>query len=188
MRAQDQARLDVPPGTYHSYPIPYVVVYNTTTAGYFLIGAFGIALIGMSGLSIGLAIAYLVFALGQAYVYMPLQVCPHCAYARIRGGRCVSGMDCVSRTLRSPRDPGGLSRRERDPLGHNTVFHAALLFPLFVMLVGFAYGFSWPLAVTFLLAVGLLALRIHLVLPHVACAHCASRRICPNARSMGVAD
>ncbi len=188
MQAGDQARLDIPPGAHRSYPLPYVVLYNTTTGGYFLVGTLGIAVIGMSGPSIGLAAAYLLFALGQAYVYMPLSVCPHCAYARIRDGRCVSGMDCISRTLRDPRDPEGLTDRERDRFGHNAVFHTALLFPLIVMLVGFAYGFSWPLAATFLIAVGLLTLRIHLVLPRMACPHCASRGICPNARSMGVAD
>ena len=44
------------------------------------------------------AIAYLVVALGQMYVVMPLVVCPSSVHA-MAGGRCVSGMNLVAAGL-----------------------------------------------------------------------------------------
>lgn len=178
----------IPSGTYRSFPLGHVVVYVMSTGAYFTLGAAGIALSGRSFVTIVLGIAYGLFAFAQTYGYMPLAVCPHCMYTRMGDGRCASGMDCVSRRLREPRDVEGLMAREHARPSHNAVVQATLVLPIVVMLVGITYAPSLALAATFVLVVGLLAFRIHFVMPRLACARCASKRVCPNAANMGVAD
>jgi hypothetical protein len=56
------------------------------------------------------------------------------------------------------------------------------------MIPALVLNFSPLLLVVFVAVVGLLALRMFVVFPKVACVHCRARNICPNAQSMGLSD
>ena len=71
-------------------------------------------------------------------------------------------------------------------LCHNNLYLAAKIFPLLAMLPGLFLNFSPALLVVFVAVVGLLLLRIFIFFPEVACVHCLAKKICPNARSMGL--
>jgi hypothetical protein len=49
------------------------------------------------GVSIGSV--YLVFALVEMYLLMPLKVCPDCPYYSLENSLCISGLNVVSRKL-----------------------------------------------------------------------------------------
>ena len=121
---------------YRIYPLASVLLYNGVTLAHFGLGMVGI-LVGFRTwpmLAWILAVAYLLFALTQIYVVMPLKVCPACAYRRMEGARCVSALNVISARLTAPRDPDRFSQRARGPLCHNNLYMAALVVPLLLML------------------------------------------------------
>jgi len=134
------------------------------------------------------ALAYLVVALGQMYVVMPLVVCSSCVYATMAGGRCVSGMNLVAARLGRTSPPEQFAaRRTKGILSHNKLYMGSLIAPLPLLAVGLVVDFS-PLALAALLAVaGLLAFRVVVVFKRTACPHCAAKGRCPNAKAMGIA-
>ena len=135
-----------------------------------------------------LAIVYLVVALGQMYLLMPLVVCSSCVYRTMSGSRCVSGLNVVSAHYRrnQPQDEFE-ARRTRGALSHNKLYMGSLVAPIPLVAVGLFVNFS-PAALALLLAVGaLLAFRIVVVFKRTACPHCAAKGRCPNARAMGIA-
>src|SRR5664280_679454 len=80
---------------YKVYPLTSVILYNGVTLAHFGLGMLGI-LVGFRTwptLAWILAVAYVLFALTQMYVLMPLKVCPTCAYRRIDGARCISALN-----------------------------------------------------------------------------------------------
>ena len=134
-----------------------------------------------------LAIAYLVVALGQMYVVMPLVVCAACVYTTMPGGRCVSGMNVVAARLgrRAPAHEFE-GRRTKGALSHNRLYMGSLIAPIPLLAVGLVVNFS-PLALVALLAVAaLLAFRIVVIFKRAACPHCAAKGRCPNAKAMGI--
>ena len=135
-----------------------------------------------------LGAAYLVFAFAQMYLVMPLAVCPHCVYYSIEAGRCVSGMNLVSRALTKQGDPDRFADRAKGLLSHNKLYMAALVAPLLIMPVGMVAFFWWPPLAIWLILAGLMAFRIFVIFPKVACVHCAAKRRCPNAQSMGLSE
>ena len=80
-------------GVYRSYPLRDVALYNGVTLLHFGLAGSGLLLAyeRWPTLAWVLAITYLVVALGQMYVMMPLVVCAACAYATMPDARCVSG-------------------------------------------------------------------------------------------------
>jgi hypothetical protein len=165
-----------------------VALYNGTTLAHYTLGATGV-IIGYDrrpvlGWTIGPV--YLAFALVQMYGLMPLTVCPSCAYRRMDGARCISAMNLVSARLAAPRDKETFSRRGTGFLCHNNLYLAALILPLLLMLPALVFAFSWALLSVFLVVVGLLAFRMLILFPRVACGHCAAKKQCPNARAMGI--
>ena len=177
-------------GVHRSYPLRDVVVYNGVTLLHFGVATLGLlaAYDRWPAAAWALAITYLVVALGQMYVVMPLVVCAACVYATMRDARCVSGMNLVAARLgrRAPLDEFE-ARRTRGVLSHNKLYMGSLIAPIPLLLVGLIVNFS-PLALVALLIVGaLLAFRVLVVFRRTACPHCAAKGRCPNARAMGIA-
>ena len=83
------------PRSFRRYPLWRVLGLNGLTVAHYLVGC-GAILVAyrhypLLGWPVGLA--YLVFAMVQLYVLMPLVVCPGCVYRTMRGGRCASGLN-----------------------------------------------------------------------------------------------
>jgi hypothetical protein len=173
---------------YRVFPAASVVLYNGVTLAHFGLGALGL-LIGFETwptLAWILAGAYLVFALGQMYILMPLKVCPTCVYRRMDGARCVSGLNLVSARLAPPRDRDGFPERARGAFCHNNLYMASLIAPLVLIAPALVIAFSWALVGIFAAVAVLLVLRMFVIFPRVACGHCVERGRCPNAQAMGI--
>jgi hypothetical protein len=170
------------------YPLSHMLLYNGATALHYIAGGTGIIL-GYAGLpGYVLGGLYLGFAFVQMYVLMPIMVCPSCVYYRMQGGLCTSGLNLVSRRLARQRDLDQFESRAQGILCHNNLYLASLAFPILAMIPALVIAFS-PVVLGLLLAViGLLALRFFVIFPKTACVHCAARKQCPNARSMGLAE
>jgi hypothetical protein len=174
---------------HRTYPLRDVALYNGITLLHFGLAALGllIAYDHWPLLAWVLAIAYLVIALGQMYVVMPLVVCPACVYATMPGSRCVSGMNLLVARLRltAPAEEFE-ARRTRGMLSHNKLYMGSLIAPIPLLAVGLVLNFS-PLGLVVLLAVvALLAFRVVVVFKRRACPHCAAKGRCPNAKAMGI--
>jgi hypothetical protein len=174
---------------HRTYPMRDVALYNGVTLLHFGIATFGlvIAFDRWPLLAWVLGIAYLVIALAQMYVVMPLVVCPACVYTTMSGSRCVSGMNLVVARLglTAPAEEFE-ARRTRGMLSHNKLYMGSLIAPIPLLAVGLVLDFS-PLGLAALLAVAaLLVFRIVAIFKHTACPHCAMKARCPNARAMGI--
>jgi hypothetical protein len=173
---------------YTHYPLANIAVYNGVTLAHYGLGASGL-LLGYARwpmLSWTAGMVYLVFALGQMYVLMPLMVCPSCAYRRIDGARCISAMNLVSARIAPLADPDDFPKRARGALCHNNLYMASLIAPLVLLLPALVIAFSWALLTIFLALLAIFALRLFVVFPYVACGHCAAKGRCPNAKAMGI--
>ena len=92
---------------YKRYPLANLAIYNGVTPAHYGLGAAGIIL-GHGrwpALAWGAGLLYLVFALAQMYVLMPLVVCPSCAHRRIDDARCISALNLVSAGIAPLGDP-----------------------------------------------------------------------------------
>jgi hypothetical protein len=173
---------------YQRYPAANVAIYNGATLAHYGLGAAGIV-VGydrwpVAGWIAGLA--YLLFALGQMYVMMPLVVCPSCTYRRLEGGRCISALNLVSARLAPLADPDRFPLRAKGTLCHNNLYMASLIAPLVLIAPALVFAFSWVLLGIFVAVAALLALRMFVIFPRVACGHCAEKKRCPNAQAMGI--
>ena len=173
---------------YARYPLANIAIYNGVTLAHFGLGAAGIVLgyarWPTAAWTIGLV--YLVFALGQMYVLMLLSVCPSCVYRRLDGARCVSAMNLVSARIAPLADEGDFGRRAEGALCHNHLYMASLVAPLVIILPALVFAFSWALLALLLAVAALLALRLFVVFPRVACGVCAAKGRCPNTKAMGI--
>ena len=176
------------PRVYNVYPLTSVLLYNGVTVVHFGLGALGLLISYRTWPSAAwvLSGAYLLFALTQMYVLMPLKVCPSCAYRRMDGARCVSALNLVSARFSAPRDPDRFSERARGILCHNNLYMAALVLPLLLILPGLVADFSIALLALFVILAALLAFRMFVLFTRVACVHCAAKRHCPNAQAMRI--
>ncbi len=174
---------------YRSYPVRSVVLYNGVTLLHFGLATWGllVAYDRWPVLALVLALAYLVVALGQMYVMMPLVVCVACVYATMAGARCVSGLSLIAARL-EPASPAEFqTRRAKGALSHNKLYMGSLIAPIPLVAAGLIINFS-PVALALMLAVAaLLAFRILVVFRRTACPHCAAKGRCPNAKAMGIA-
>jgi hypothetical protein len=177
-------------GVYRSYPLRDVALYNGVTLLHFGVAAAGLLLVygRWPVLAWVLAIVYLLVALGQMYVVMPLVVCTACVYTTMPGSRCVSGMNLVAARLgrRAPAEEFE-ARRTKGVLSHNKLYMGSLIAPIPLLAIGLVFNLS-ALALAALLAVAaLLAFRIFVIFRRTACPHCAAKGHCPNAKAMGIA-
>jgi hypothetical protein len=173
---------------YRRYPAVNIAIYNGATLAHYGLGAAGV-LIGYDRLPVlawVVGVGYLLFALGQMYVMMPLVVCPSCAYRRLDGARCVSAMNLVSARLAPLAETDAFPLRAKGALCHNNLYMASLIAPLVLIAPALVIAFSWVLMGIFGAVAALLALRMFVIFPHVACGHCVERRRCPNAQAMGI--
>ncbi len=173
---------------YRHYPLANIVIYNGVTLAHYALGAVGIV-VGYARwplLAWTVGLVYLVFALGQMYVLMPLVVCPSCAYRRMDGARCVSAMNLVSARIAPLADPEEFARRAEGAFCHNHLYMASLIAPLVLIVPALIVAFSWIVLALLLAVAALFALRLFVVFPRVACGVCAARGRCPNAKAMGL--
>ena len=174
---------------HRSFPLRDVALYNGVTLLHFGLAAVGLLLVygRWPALAWVLAIVYLVVALGQMYVVMPLVVCAACVYSTMPGARCVSGMNVIAaRLVRSAPLGEFEARRTKGPLSHNKLYMGSLIAPIPLLAVGLIVNFS-PAALAVLVGVAaLLAFRVLVVFRRTACPHCAAKGRCPNARAMGI--
>jgi hypothetical protein len=175
------------PELYTRYPTPNILLYNGTTILHFLIAGYGIIL-GYSFTWIGypLGLTYLVFAFLQMYIIMLLVVCPNCVYYRMDNGLCTSGLNRVSRKIAKQGDLKNFSNRSQGPLSHNKMYMGSLIVPIVIMIPALIMNFSILLLFVFIIVVGLLLFRIFVIFKKTACIHCRAKKMCPNAKAMGL--
>jgi hypothetical protein len=170
------------PRSFRRYPLSWVLGLNGLTVVHYLMGC-GAILVAyrdypLLGWPVGLG--YLVFAVVQLYVLMPLVVCPGCVYRTIRGGRCASGLNVLSARL-CPPSPGaiGFEERAHGALCENSLCLWAWVLPVPLALPGLALSFSWPAFALMATVAALTVLRLAVVMRRVVCPHCLARRWCP---------
>ncbi len=175
---------------YKRYPISSVLLYNGSTILHFLLGGIGIMLGYRSwpwvGYTVGLL--YLVFAFAEMYVVMPVAVCPHCVYYRLKGSLCVSGLNVVSQRFAKEGDPKRFAQRAEGLLCPNNLYLFSLVLPILALIPALILGFSWPLLVILAGLLALLLYRFFVIFPRVACIHCYAKHQCPQAEAMGVRE
>jgi hypothetical protein len=176
-------------GVYTRYPVRSVVLYNGVTLLHFGLAAAGLVVAYWRWPVLGwlLGAVYLVFAVVQMYLVMPIVVCPRCAYRTMSDALCVSGLNVLSARFKRPLTQEEFGRRAEGALCHNNLYMAALVGPLALMVPGMALGFSVAALALWLGVAALMAFRYLVVFKRTACPHCAVKGRCPNARSMGIA-
>ncbi len=177
-------------GVYRSYPLRDVALYNGVTLLHFGLAAAGLLLVydRWPVLAWVLATVYLVVALGQMYVVMPLVVCVACVYATMPGARCVSGMNVIAARLGRSAPHGEFeARRTKGPLSHNKLYMGSLIAPIPILAVGLILNFSLAALAVLVCVAALLAFRILVIFRRTACPRCAAKGHCPNAKAMGIA-
>jgi hypothetical protein len=137
---------------------------------------------GWPALAWVLATAYLVAALGQMYVVMPLRVCVACAYATMPGARCMSGLNLVAARLRPAPPDEFEARRTQGAPSHNKLYMGSLIAPIPLLAPRLVLDFSLAGLAVLLCVAGLLALRILAIFQRRACPHCAANGRCPTQR------
>lgn len=174
---------------YTRYPLSSVLIYNATTILHYLLGGIGI-IFGYNYSWIGylVGLLYLAFAFVQMYVLMPFVVCPNCVYYKINGSLCISGLNLISKKIAREGDVGDFSKRGNYPFCHNTLYMAALFFPIIAMIPALILNFSFFLLVVLVLVVGLFLYRFFVVFRKIACIYCRAKQNCPNAVAMGLSE
>lgn len=173
--------------TYIYYPLSSVLTYNGVTVAHFLLASYGLYLgYGQGVIGTLIALVYGLFAFGQMYVIMPLQVCPNCAYFRLKDGRCISALNLLARLIAKPGNPQHFTRRAEGLLCHNNLYTGVLILPVPLLAIGLILNFSLTLLVIAAVVTGLLLIRFFVLFPKVACAHCVAKQKCPNAARMGL--
>ena len=175
---------------YKRYPVPSVLLYNGSTVLHFLLGAAGIVLGYRSWPWLGYALGfvYLVFSLAEMYILMPLKVCPHCVYYRLKGGLCISGLNVVSQRFAKEGDSNRFPQRAEGLLCPNNLYLASLVVPILALIPALIVSFSWLVLAILVALVGLLLFRFFVIIPKVACVHCFAKYQCPQAAAMGVRE
>jgi hypothetical protein len=173
---------------YKRYPAASILTYNGTTVLHFLLGGIGIALgysfASWAGYLFGAL--YLVLALAEMYVMMPLTVCPNCVYYRMSEAVCIAGLNVLSRKIARAGDARNFSKRAQGALCPNNLYLASLVLPLIAMPPALTVNFSFLLLAIFLAVVGLLLFRFFVIFPRIACLHCHAKFKCPQAGAMGI--
>lgn len=136
--------------------------------------------------AIFIAAVYFCFAFIQMYIVMPLLVCPNCVYTRKADMLCISGLNIISRKIKSDGSIKLFESRSKGILCPNNLYLAAKVIPLIIIVPFLFINFSFFLLSLFLIILGLLLLRIFYIFTKIACVHCLAKNICPNAKSMGL--
>ena len=184
---REDAAGDEPSGSrpFRRYPLWRVLSLNGLTVAHHVVGCAAILIAYRSYPIVGwpVGLAYLVFAMVQLYVLMPLVVCPGCVYRTVRDGRCPSGLNLVSARL-CPPSASAFEFRERT---HGALCQGSLclwswVLPVPLALPGLALSFSWLAATLTAIVAVLTVARLTFVTRLAVCPHCLARRWCPGAR------
>jgi hypothetical protein len=167
-----------------------ILLYHGTTVLHFLLGAAGLrvgyAFSGWIGHS--LSFFYLAFAFSSMYLLLPLKVCPHCAYYRLKNSRCISALNLLSRKMVKEGKLEDFPKRSLGWACPNNLYLASLVFPIVAMVPVLIIQPSTLVWVIFASLISLLAFRFLIIFPVLACLHCCAKYMCPQAKSMGVRD
>jgi hypothetical protein len=173
------------PRSFRRYPLWRVLSLNGLTVVHYAAGCAAVLVAYRSHPLIAwpIAIAYLVFAMVQFYVLMPLVVCPGCVYRTIQGGRCASGLNLISARF-CPPSAGATEFRERThgPTCQSSLNLLSWVLPIPLALPGLAVSWSATAAVLTAAVVALAAARLAVVTRHALCSHCLAQRWCPVVR------
>ncbi len=174
---------------YVRYPSSSIAISTATTLLHFFLGALGIG-VGYSFFRAGyaLGVLYLVLALVEMYLVMPLLVCPNCTYHRVKDSLCVSGLNALSRRMAGDGHQKDFAKRAEGIFCQNNLYMAALFVPLAAMIPAIFINFSGILLLLFWVVVALLIFRFFFIFPRVACLHCRAKHVCPQAAAMGVRE
>lgn len=185
----NQSKTTVKAKLYPKFPFYRVFIYEFSTILHYILGGLGL-LIGFSFLAWGSLIGfiYLAFAFLQMYILMPLTVCPNCVYYRMEDGRCVSGLNKISRKLAKEGKPEDFTKRAEGILCYNNVYMAALFIPIIGIIPGLIFNFSILLLGLLFGVLTLLLFRFFVIFPKIGCLHCSAKFTCPIAEQIGVRD
>lgn len=189
-RNSNNAKKPVKAEQFLRYPAMSIAIYNGSTILHFLLGGIGIFLAyGFSpwaGWTFGLL--YTAASFAEMYIVMPLTVCPHCIYFRIKDSLCISGLNVLSRKIAKTGHQKDFSKRSSGIFCQNNLYMAALIVPIIAIIPGVFISFSVVLVGLLILLVGLLLYRFFVIFPRIACLHCKGKHACPQAAAMGVRD
>ena len=173
---------------YTRYPLSSVLIYNGSTILHFLLGGIGITLgysfSSWAGYTFG--VVYLVLALAEMYVLMPLKVCSNCVYYKAKDSLCISGLNVISKRIAQAGDLQDFPKRAEGLLCPNNLYLASLIVPIVAIIPALIVNFSIALLGIFVVLVGLLLFRFFVIFPKIACLHCAAKFKCPQAGAMNV--
>ena len=173
---------------YTRYPISSILIYNGTTILHFVMGGIGILLGYDSPIGYILGSIYLIFAIGEMYVHMPLKVCPNCVYYKLDNSICISGLNLVSRKIAKEGSIKHFPNRAKGLFCSNNIYIAALVVPIIAIVPALIINFSFILLAILIALVGLLLFRFFVIFTKIACVHCRANNICPQAKSMGLSS
>jgi hypothetical protein len=172
------------------YPVRNIVVYNATTVVHFLCGGLMLSgarsLMGTTANVVGLL--YVLMSLIEMYILMPFQVCRNCVYSGMENGLCISGLNIVARRLSPKGNTSDFPNRAQGLFCPNNLYISSLLFPVLCGIPIVILNFSVTLLALELCLVILLFARFAFIIPKLACVHCMSKFICPQAGLMGVRE
>jgi hypothetical protein len=171
---------------YSKYPLSSILIYNGTTVAHFVLGGLGI-IYGYSFSWAGYLFGalYLGFAFVQMYGIMPFEVCPKCVYYKLDNGICISGMNLFSRRIAKQGDIKDFPNRSKGIICHNNMYMASFVAPIVAITPALVINFSSFVLAVLITLIGLLFFRIFVLFRRIGCVHCAAKKECPNARSIG---
>ncbi len=170
---------------YTRYPRRSILIYNGVTVLHFLLGGTGIILGYSSPIGYVLGALYLAFAFAEMYLHMPLKVCPNCVYYKLDDSICISGLNLLSRKIAKEGNVKDFPTRAKGLFCSNNLYIASLIIPIIAMIPALILNFSLLVLIILIVVVGLLLFRFFVIFPKIACVHCRSQNICPQAQSMG---
>lgn len=172
------------PELYTRYPLSSILIYNGTTVVHYVLGGTGITLGYGYWIGYLLGSLYLAFSFLEMYLHMPLKVCPNCVYYKLDNSLCISGLNMVSRRLAKEGNIKDFPNRGKGLFCPNNLYIASLVIPIAAIIPALILNFSFLVLTILLIVVGLLIFRFFVIFPKIACVHCRSKNVCPQAQSM----
>jgi len=169
---------------YTRYPLSSIVIYNGATVTHYLLGGIGIILGYNSWVGYLVGSLYIAFSFTEMYLHMPSKVCPNCVYYKLDNSLCISGLNIVSRKLAKEGNIEDFASRGKGLFCPNNLYLASLVVPIIAVIPALILNFSFLVLTILLIVVGLLIFRFFVIFPKIACVHCRSKNVCPQAQSM----
>ena len=119
---------------------------------------------------------------------MPLTVCPHCVYYKLKNSLCISGLNVISKRFAKSGGANKLGNRAKGVFCFNNMYIFALIIPILVTIPALIINYSVLLLILFISLVVLLMFRFFILFVKIACLHCRAKFTCPQAGQMGVRE